>query len=285
MQLRALTWNLFHGRDHPPNPGLLTWRSRLLRASERDDSHLQVNRNLLDEFAATIAGDDWDVALLQECPPRWQSELEAAARAEGHRALTSRNAFGAARAAIARRNPDLIASNEGGSNLTLVRGEILAREQLVLAPGPRPERRVMALTHCVPHAFASPLWVANLHASAGRARRADAERELLRAAAHAIERSDGEPVLLGGDLNLRPAETEVYGELERRFGLAAPTSPRSLDHLLVRGLSVVEAPSAWPDARREVAEGGLSIRLSDHAPVEATFGPAAQEGVPAPARK
>ena len=28
---RALTWNLFHGRDYPPDRALDTWRSRLLR--------------------------------------------------------------------------------------------------------------------------------------------------------------------------------------------------------------------------------------------------------------
>ena len=35
--------------------------------------------------------------------------------------LTSRNSLGALRAFAARLNPDLIASGEGGSNLTLVR--------------------------------------------------------------------------------------------------------------------------------------------------------------------
>ena len=52
MKLRAITWNLFHGRDFPPDPALLTWRSRLLRISERNATHLQVNRSLLPEFAA-----------------------------------------------------------------------------------------------------------------------------------------------------------------------------------------------------------------------------------------
>ena len=37
MELRALTWNIFHGRDFPPDPSLLTLRSRLLRCSERND--------------------------------------------------------------------------------------------------------------------------------------------------------------------------------------------------------------------------------------------------------
>ena len=71
MEARAITWNLFHGRDHPPEPELLTWRSRLLRNTERGDAHAQVNRDLFEEFAATLAKAEWDVALLQESPPRW----------------------------------------------------------------------------------------------------------------------------------------------------------------------------------------------------------------------
>ena len=77
MELSALTWNLFHGRDHPPDPALFTWRSRLLRTTERDATHAQVNRDLLAEFAAVLAAAEWDVALLQECPPRWGAPLAA----------------------------------------------------------------------------------------------------------------------------------------------------------------------------------------------------------------
>ena len=50
----------------------------------------------------------------------------------------------------------------------------------------------------------------------------------------------------------------------------------SLDHLLARGLEVIRPPSAWPSERRELdVPVGLEmrrLRLSDHAPVEATFG-------------
>ncbi len=52
MQFTAIGWNLFHGRDFPPDPALFTWRSRLLRVTERNATHAQVNRDLLDEFAA-----------------------------------------------------------------------------------------------------------------------------------------------------------------------------------------------------------------------------------------
>ena len=48
----VLTWNLFHGRSVPDAP-----------------------RELLADFAARLAGWEWDVALLQEVPPWWPPEL------------------------------------------------------------------------------------------------------------------------------------------------------------------------------------------------------------------
>ena len=38
-----------------------------------------------------LAGAAWDVALLQECPPRFAEPLARACGAEWQRALTSRN--------------------------------------------------------------------------------------------------------------------------------------------------------------------------------------------------
>ncbi len=271
MALRALTWNLYHGRDRPPDPALFTWRSRLLRVSERNATHVQVNRDLYDAFAGVLTGAEWDVALLQECPPRWAQPLAAAAGAEAHGVLTSRNSLGWLRSAIARVNPDLIASNEGGSNLTLVRGAVLERRELVLAAGPRPERRVMAFTRALPAGFAAEVCVANLHASAGSALRAHAEAEVQHAASTAIDWAGATPLLLGGDLNLRPRESGVFAVLEQGFGLRAPTAPGSLDHLLAAGLEIAEPPAAWPPDRREVRDGERALRLSDHAPVTATF--------------
>jgi endonuclease/exonuclease/phosphatase family metal-dependent hydrolase len=275
MELGALTWNLFHGRDYPPDPALFTWRSRLLRRTERDFAHLQVNRDLGDEFAAMIAAADWDVALLQECPPRWSASLADACGASGHATPTSRNSLGWLRETLARFNPDLIASNEGGSNLTLVRGQILDRRELVLTAGPRPERRVMVFTHAKlivgGPSGATEVCIANLHASAGRGRRGEAEREVLTAAGHACEWAGDTPLIFGGDLNLRPAETNVFTVLDQRHGLTGATAPDVLDHLLTHGLEPLVPPAPWPPERREVRSGGLAIRLSDHAPVEARF--------------
>jgi endonuclease/exonuclease/phosphatase family metal-dependent hydrolase len=271
VEIRALSWNLFHGRDFPPDPALRTARSRLWRLTERNDTHAQVNRSLRVEFTGLLAAADWDVALLQEFPPRWTRAMAAACGAEAHRELTSRNSLAPLRALGTWLNPDLIGSNEGGSNVTLVRpagpGPIAERRLLVLAPGPEPERRALAFTRTE-----SGLCVANLHASTGPANRARAEGELRVAAERTLEWAAESPLILGGDLNVRPRESAVYEELADRFGLAAPTAPGSLDHLLVRGLEVVRAPAAWPPERREVPwKGGVRVRLSDHAPVEATF--------------
>ena len=273
MGLTAISWNLYHGRDFPPDPALFTWRSRLLGVSERNATHVQVNRDLSGEFASLLAAADWEVALLQECPPRWCEPLGRACGAEAHRALTSRNSLGALRGLAARLNPDLVAAGEGGSNLTLVRsGEILERRELTIHEG-RPERRTMAFTRI--DGAGTGLCVANLHATNDRP--ALASEDVLRAAEAASGWAGDAPLLFGGDLNLRPAENpKVFDELRERFGLAAPTAPDAIDHLLARGLDVVEPPRLWPVEQRELRAppgDGLALRLSDHAPVEARFAP------------
>jgi endonuclease/exonuclease/phosphatase family metal-dependent hydrolase len=303
VRVRALSWNLFHGRDFPPDTALLTWRSRLLRLSERNATHVQVNRDLFAEFARVLAEAEWDVALLQECPPRWWRPLAAACGAEAHGVLTSRNSLGWLRAFAAWLNPDLVASNEGGSNLTLVRsgvtypsnrginrngrpGAIVERRELAIHEG-RPERRAAALTRVAlangdaedtdRATGAAQICVANLHATAGRPELA--AEDVLRAARAAAEWAGDAPLIFGGDLNLRPrTEPAVFDELRNRFGLVAPTAPDAIDHLLVRGLDTVEAPGLWPPERREVNNEGLALRLSDHAPVEATFDTASPQG-------
>lgn len=216
--LRILTWNLFHGRSVPDQP-----------------------RALAHEFAATLSGWDWDVALLQECPPWWPEPLGRACGAHAYRALTSRNQFPPLLKTVASRRPDLIKSWAGGCNSILVRGEPAtahARLRLRL----RPERRVM-------HAVRLPggIWAGNVHAQAHRVEWARAD--LNRSAAALMRWSSGEPALLGGDLNTRepvvPGFTSAGGDV--------------LDHVFVRGLDVVE-----PGHR--VRRG----TLSDHVPVSVT---------------
>ncbi|MGI9081650.1 MAG: endonuclease/exonuclease/phosphatase family protein [Thermoleophilaceae bacterium] len=269
--VRALTWNLFHGRDHPPERSLSTWRSRLLRRTELGNTHAQVNAPLLEEFTRLLAGWDWQVALLQEAPPRWLGPLGRRCGAGGVSALTSRNLLSPARSALAEWNPDLIGSGEGGSNIVLVRhpARIVAVERVTLALWP--ERRRLLLAR-VQTARGSRLAVANMHLSVPSTGRGPAEA--MRAAALAARFAGGDPLLFGGDLNLRPArEPGVFDGLRDRHGLTQATSPQSIDHLLVRGLEVLAAPvSLVPEAREVDGPAGLAVRLSDHAPVTASFG-------------
>jgi endonuclease/exonuclease/phosphatase family metal-dependent hydrolase len=268
--LRAVTWNLFHGRDHPPDPALFTWRSRLWRRTERNATHVQVNRPLREEFATVLDRLEWDVALLQEAPPRWRGALSRAAGAEGALVPTSRNGLGRLRGALADLNPDLIASNEGGSNMVLVRapGGICEVRHVVLAS--RPERRAMLLAR-VQLAGGVQLAVACMHLSVDAT--GHGPTEVMHAAEEAVTFARGGPLLFGGDLNLRPhRQPEAFAALEERFGLAPPTAPGAIDHLLVRGLAVTAAPHQLPAAARELPAGaGRRLQLSDHAPVAGSF--------------
>jgi endonuclease/exonuclease/phosphatase family metal-dependent hydrolase len=279
VQIAAITWNLFHGRDAPPDPALFTWRSRLLKITERGAEYAQVNRSLYAEFATALSGMTWDVALLQECPPRWAPRLAEALGAETHLSLTSRNRLAPLSGWIADLNPDLVASSEGGSNLTLFRGALLEgkppiaeRRELEIHHG-RPERRTMAFTRT-----SAGLCVANLHATNDRPEIAGPE--VLRAADTAVDWAGGAPLLFGGDLNLRPAEQpQVFDQLREMHGLEPPTAPDRIDHLLSRGMRLLDPPADLPHP--EVAraadyhgplglwrrEAGRRIRLSDHSPV------------------
>ena len=195
------------------------------------------------------------------------------ARPSFHVVLTSRNQLAPVRRRLARWNPDLIASGEGGSNVTLVRPPWRLAEQRseLLNPFPRRglrERRRMGLAMIA--CGDAEILVANLHATAGD--QAQAEQDVRRGAERAVAASRGRPLVFGGDLNLRPARTQIFAELERRYGLGAPTAPDAIDHLLVRGLQVVDPPRRRPPELRELAaEGGRRLRLSDHAPLEAAF--------------
>jgi endonuclease/exonuclease/phosphatase family metal-dependent hydrolase len=241
--MRVLSWNLYHGRPHPPRAGLGF-------------------RPLLDEFAAVLDELEWEVALLQEAPPRWFRELARRTRSSGVRVLTSRNVCPALQGALADWNADLVGSWEGGSNQILVRhpGRVLAHRRLALAW--RPERRRMQWARLELPADGR-VYVANLHASAGLPRKAFAEVVL--GGALAIRWSSDEPLVLGGDFNLRPrGQPEPFAKL-RELGFGEPTAPDAIDHLLARGLRTAEAPRRLAPRVRD------GLTLSDHRPVTAAF--------------
>ncbi|MSO40773.1 MAG: endonuclease/exonuclease/phosphatase family protein [Solirubrobacterales bacterium] len=265
MQVRVLTWNLYHGRDGPPDPALYTRRAEWTRETQRNATHVQVNRNLYREFSRMLCAAEWDVALLQESPPRWAKPLGADCGAERQRALTSRNWALPLTSFLARLNPDLVGSAEGGSNLILARGRaggIVERRKATIHRL-RPERRAMAFAR-----LGCGLCVTSLHASTHSP---VAEQDILTAASRATELAAGSPLILGGDFNVRAHSSDVYEKLSRRFELEGNTGPDSIDQLLLRGASFAEPPTAWPAERRELREDGLALRLSDHAPVTATI--------------
>jgi endonuclease/exonuclease/phosphatase family metal-dependent hydrolase len=268
--VRALTWNLFHGRDHPPNPALFTRRSRILRVTERDHTYEQVNRPLRREFTQVLDSIPWEIALLQEAPPRWLGPLKRDLGAEGARALTSRNLGAPIRGALAQLNPDLIASNEGGSNQLLVRPPWRLAEVRAHPVADEPERRVMLWAR-LEGPDGRELCVANVHGTTPG--RPNGPAEVLAAAALAAAWAEGAPLVFGGDLNQRPVERpQLFGQLAARHQLAPGTAPREIDHLLARGLEIVDAPHALPDSARQIAaRDGRVIQLSDHPCVVASF--------------
>jgi endonuclease/exonuclease/phosphatase family metal-dependent hydrolase len=220
MSVQVLSWNLKHGRAEP-----------------------SAGHYLLDEFAAALAGWEWDVALLQEVPPWWPRELAAATGASARSALTSRNVGLPVRRALATRWPDFAKSSGGGANAMLVRGgEIVAaaRRRLCLWP----ERRQVHGLRVQGGAFPDGLWIANLHATAHDTEAAVRDNNL--AAATVLRWSDPGPCVLGGDFNLR--ELALPGFVH--------AGGHDVDHVFLHGLG-----AAGPV---EVLERG---RLSDHAPV------------------
>jgi hypothetical protein len=264
--VRILSWNIAHGLDEPPDPGLLTWRSRLLRVTEMNATHAQVNRPLRGEFGGLLASYEWDVALLQEAPPNWCDALARAAHAtSAASALTARNFGAPLRRWLAARNPDLIGSHEGGSNQLLTRPpwRILETRRLTLTR--RPERRRMLWVRLrAPGGLT--LAIANVHLSAWDS--AKAGREALRAAAQAVAWAGHDPLVFGGDLNA----PDTFAELHARFRLIPQPPPKTIEHLLARGLEVAEPPCTMPPSARELqGPQGRALRLSDHPPLLASF--------------
>lgn len=274
--LRVLSWNLFHGKDFPPDPALFTRASRWLRRTEDDGTFLQVNRNLRPQFEQVLGRLRWDLAGLQETPTAWGEPLGRAVRAQAALVLTSRNSFRALRRLGQILNPDLIGSNEGGSNVILARGEWSivpgSRRELLLNPGSRwePRKLVFAL---VRHCSGAEVGAGNVHLTTRDP--LGAGREAVRAAEQSARWAGGRPLVVMGDYNLRPARSPAFEHLADRFGLREITHPEAIDHILARGLEPLHPARQLPEPERELTipwRGDTRrIRLSDHAPVTAAF--------------
>ena len=209
------SWNLYHGRAVPP-----------------------AGRDLYPVFSAALAAGEWDVALLQECPPWWPAQLAADCGAHEHHALTSRNICMPVRRFLARRWPDIIKSNGGGCNAILTRGSQSATDHRFAVLRTHPERRVV---HGV---RLGGTWICNIHAQVWSEEQAQADAAA--AAAHVFAWAGDAPLVLGGDFNTRAPHPPGLRDL----------GGHKVDRVLARG---------WTAASpvRTLEHG----QLSDHAPI------------------
>lgn len=217
--MRVLTWNLYHGRAVPP-----------------------ARRDLFGDFAARIAGWEWDVALLQEVPPWWPRPLAELAGASMRMCVTSRTIVLPLQRALADRWPDLMKSWGGGANAILVRGtRVVGHRERRLRR--LPERRWV---HAVE--LEGGTWIGNLHAQTQP--RPRPERDIARAAAALHEWAGDAPrVVLGGDFNI------------------GDPAPAGLTRMGGGGVDFVFARGFEREAGERLDAGSLS----DHAPLRFTL--------------
>jgi endonuclease/exonuclease/phosphatase family metal-dependent hydrolase len=230
-RLLVRTWNLFHGNTVPPG-----------------------RRAYLREMIELATADRPSILCLQEVPV-WA--LASLARWSGMTAFGAVAARPRLRSAelgrwLTELNHGLLRSAfTGQANAILV--DRRAREERTVVVSSGGERRVCQTVRV------DDLVVANLHVTPGTAAESQLERAL-----EAVEDEEC-PVIVAGDANLRPGETEIYTRLLAE-GFSEPLAG-SIDQILVRGVPAT-APAAWPQERRRIV-GRL---LSDHAPVELTVG-------------
>jgi endonuclease/exonuclease/phosphatase family metal-dependent hydrolase len=259
MRLLVRTWNVFHGRTVPET-----------RCSQ------------LEEMVRLVADGEPDVVCLQEVPVAALGLLSRWSGMTAVGAVTMPAVGGRlGRRATALHPRRLRSALTGQANAVLLGPRLTVCGYATLVLNPRAFRRREAARVDLP--LASRLgWlrdrrvaqvlrveqdgetatVVNLHLSSlADSRPADAE--LLRAAtfAEGYARPD-EPIVIAGDLNLTRCSSSFLPELES-WGF----SPAGawLDHVLVRGVTVLRGPAPWPDERRRLGDRVLS----DHAPVEA----------------
>jgi endonuclease/exonuclease/phosphatase family metal-dependent hydrolase len=260
------SWNLFHGNTHPPG-----------------------RRAYLKEMLQLVTADDPGVVLLQEVPlwalpqlERWSGmravgDVAAAARLGP---LPSTPGIGKALTGLHSGLLRSALTGQGNAILAARRFQVVERRRLVLNDRNfrRAQTRWLRLGLLARLVWAKErrvlqavrfrdgnrtIVVGNMHATSCPPDPRIAEAELFRAAVFV----DGlarpsEPVILGGDLNVRADKSYVLAELEAPPWLFARFG-HSVDHVLVRGLELKRG-LRWPEDRRRHDAGVLS----DHVPIE-----------------
>ena len=237
MPLLVRTWNLFHGNAVPPE-----------------------RRAFLEEMVRLASADAPAVLCLQEVPVWGLAHLGAWS------GMTSIGAVAARPRLLSAALGKLITELDHGrlrsvvtgqANALLVAQGLSVREQRTFTVSRRGEgeRRVLQTVRIDDLGL-----VANLHVTSGLA-----DEQFLRAATIVEELAEpDEPVILCGDVNVRPGSGRAYGQLSE-WGYSEPAP--SIDQILVRGLPSTP-PLVWPEERRRI--GGRLV--SDHAPVELHVG-------------
>jgi endonuclease/exonuclease/phosphatase family metal-dependent hydrolase len=231
------TWNLFHGNAVPPE-----------------------RRAFLEEMVRLATADRPGVVCLQEVPIWALLYLEVWSGMTTVGAVAARPRLVSAQLGkvVTGRNHGLFRSFlTGQANAVLVSRDLRVddRRSFAISRRGEGERRVCQILR-----LAGVGLLANLHTTT-----ALADRQFLRTATQVEELTrDDEPVIICGDVNVRPGEGETYDALSR-WGFSEPAA--GIDQILVRGLPST-LPFVWPEERRRV--GGRL--LSDHAPVELHVG-------------
>jgi endonuclease/exonuclease/phosphatase family metal-dependent hydrolase len=269
VSLLVRTWNVFHGRSHPPGRALF-----------------------LERMIRLVTADRPDVLCLQEVPPWALERLGDWSGMKVFGEVATRPSIGPvpSTAEVGRRLTALDPARfrsafAGQANAILLAPGLrpLQRESIVL--NARAFRRAQAQWFGLPlvdelywakerrvcHAVRVALpdgrvaAVSNLHATGSKDKRIP-DAEVMRAAtfADALAAPD-EVCVLAGDFNITVERSLALAELagpEWGFSHAA----QGIDHILVRGAEASD-PERWPIRRRRID----AVVVSDHAPVEVTL--------------
>jgi endonuclease/exonuclease/phosphatase family metal-dependent hydrolase len=237
VRLLVRSWNLYHGRTHPPTSKLY-----------------------LEQMVRLVTGDAPDLVALQEVPLWAVRRLEHWSGMQASWAMTMPALLGPLARHVTDADPERFRSSlTGQANALLVNPhfETGRHRRIVLNPQLPRRNRVFGEHTRVCHSLevergAERLLVANLHASN------DPDpllvgAEIDRAASFL---SGGDPCVLCGDFNVRRHTVPGFSE-----------PIEGVDQVLVRGLELERGPEAWPAEKR----GRNGLVLSDHAPVEAVI--------------
>ena len=260
------TWNVFHGRSHPP--GRTLFLERMIRL---------------------VTEDRPDVLCLQEVPPWALERLGEWSGMTAFGEVAAPPSIGPvpSTAALGRRltalhPPRLRGAFAGQANAILLAPGLRALERESIVLNTRAFRRAQARWLGLPlvdelywakerrvcHAVRVRVHdgrvaaIANFHATGARDKRIP-DAEVMRAATFADALAGpSEICVLAGDFNVTAERSVILPALTRpEWGFSRPGL--GIDHVLVRGAETSE-PEHWPIAKRRVD----GVVVSDHAPVD-----------------